>query len=172
MHSWLLLLEPWICTEMAFRRRECVVPFFTFNGFIEQHGVAYVLDNGLPCCAIISRIFELAVPEDALEAARFRLAINARSKCLYRHLQQAYGGKKAEAGSAGNKAGVGSAGKRARAKGSRSAGEPKCEFSYESYFVKPLDVLQTVPPATAVIFQLEIFEHLRRRRCPSCAPCH
>ena len=139
------------------------MPFFTFNGFIEQHGVAYVLDNGLPCCAIISRIFELAVPEDALEAARFRLAIYARSKCLYRHLQQAYGGKKAEAGSAG---------KRARAKGSRSAGEPKCEFSYESYFVKPLDVLQKVPPATAAIFQLEIFEHLRRRRCPSCAPGH
>ena len=57
---------------------DCVVPFISFTGTHEQHGAAYVLENGLPCIAQISRCFDLGSHGEARAAAQHRLAIKKR----------------------------------------------------------------------------------------------
>ena len=52
---------------------ECVVPFLSSNGVLEQHGVAYLLEPNLPCAAMTTPVLDLSDPEGQrrTEAARW-----------------------------------------------------------------------------------------------------
>jgi hypothetical protein len=52
----------------------CVVPFFAGNGLEEKHGLAYVLDNGLPCVACLTSLCDLTTCEGRERAALRRIA--------------------------------------------------------------------------------------------------
>ena len=52
---------------------QCIVPFLSNNGALEQHGVAYLLEQNLPCGALTTPVLDLTVADGQrrAEAARW-----------------------------------------------------------------------------------------------------
>jgi hypothetical protein len=127
---------------------EAWVPFHTYNGLLEQHGVAYVLENGLPCLALVSSPLDLASDEGARRAAELRLAVCARTAALIAALND-FDPTTIEA------------------KMVRNA--MKMRYSLADFFCKtPASLMRS--GEQAAIYQLRIFERLRAGRVPAALP--
>lgn len=127
------------------------VPFHTYNGYLEQHGLAYTLSNGLPCMVLVSPILDLGTREGSQRAAGFRLARINHAKALAKQLQELEDAKALQQHL------------------DKLLKAPSHTFSLEKFYCKlPLTIGLT--DEQAVAHQLLIFETLRKGKVPAVLP--
>jgi len=131
---------------------QCVVPFLSSNGALEQYGAAYLLEPNLPCAALTTPVLDLsdADGQRSAEAARWAFRRMADSTtALLQELRRA----PATADDAADAAD-------AAAPGAKSAPAPALDVS--RYHVKaPLHFVGR-SVEQSVLQQLRVFERLRR----------
>jgi hypothetical protein len=66
---------------------QCVVPFLSSNGLLEQHGVAYLLEPNLPCAAMTTPVLDLSDPEGQRRTEAARWAFRRMADCTTTLLQ-------------------------------------------------------------------------------------
>jgi hypothetical protein len=119
---------------------QCVVPFVTYTGALEQHGVAYLLEPCFPCAVLTTPVLDLSDADGRRRIAVARWALRRMAEETTR-LVRALAGPHARGASAAPR-------------------DPALDLSL--YHIKPPLLFVGRSLEHSVLHQLRIFERLRR----------